>query len=122
MKEIQDTVKALKLQMEDIEKKDREAESNELTKDDDDDNEPEQSHALLIKEKENRLQILTEKDQKEVQNATQATATPTAAKTSATPEVSATARLNEINQKEKAARFERFVNFNFVRPPSRVAG
>ena len=110
MKEIQDTVKALKLQMEDIEKKDREAESNELTKDDDDDNEPEQSHALLIKEKENRLQILTEKDQKEVQNATQAPAAHTATNTSATTEISATARLNEINQKEKAAKFERFVN------------
>lgn len=51
MKEIQDTVKALRKQMEDIEKKDKEDEKKELNKDDDDDGDDDdkaqQAHALV---------------------------------------------------------------------------
>ena len=66
MKEIQDTVKALRKQMEDIDKKDREENMKSSRKDNDEeeDDEPgEQSHAVLIKQRESGLQILTEKDE-----------------------------------------------------------
>lgn len=60
MKEIQDTVKALKKQMEDIDKKDREENMKSSKKDDDEeDDEPgEQSHAtaaVMIKQRDSGL-------------------------------------------------------------------
>jgi flagellum-specific peptidoglycan hydrolase FlgJ len=57
MKEIQDTVKALKKQLEDIEKKDKDEEKDAAKKEDEDEDE---SHALLISEK--RGQIFAEKE------------------------------------------------------------
>lgn len=57
MKEIQDTVKALKKQMEDIDKKDRDENMKSTKKDDEEeDDEPgEQSHAVLIKQRDSGL-------------------------------------------------------------------
>lgn len=88
MKEIQDTVKALRKQMDDIDKKDREEnmKSSKKDSDEEEDDEPgEQSHAVLIKQRESGLQILTEKDEPK----------PVAAKGTA----NSTAQMNSTAQK-----------------------
>ena len=101
MKEIQDTVKALRKQMEDIDKKDREESMKSPKKNDDDE---EDDASVLIKQKESGLQILTDEPK------------PAAAKASgnSTAQVSSAAKTNasaaaDQAAKEKAGKFERFV-------------
>lgn len=104
MKEIQDTVRALRKQMEDIDKKDKEEEKKEQNKDDeDDDGEEEPAHALLKKEKgDHSIQILLQTKDGQNATATQAKSSTTEAKSNATAAAPA-------QKEEKAGRFERFL-------------
>jgi len=99
MREIQDTVKALRKQLEDIDKKDKDDDKEVLKKDDEDDDVGEQSHALLISEK--RGQIFAEKEvsANETKNET----------ANETKPVEESSNTTTADQKEKEGKYERFV-------------